>query len=133
MQSLQAIRDRNLLRCSILRCFRLFNFGLPMLEIDRGRSGYVGTAFRQCLDRRGIKYRNVRRSECDYHVPERLDELIAEVSPELLINTAGFTGGVSTSTQWLALGRPGPFGEAPTQSLQRLQEPKTYHRAIQMP
>jgi dTDP-4-dehydrorhamnose reductase len=57
-----------------------------------GGSGYIGSAFRACFDSRGIEYRDVRRSECNYYVHERLDELIAETAPGLLINAAGFTG-----------------------------------------
>ena len=57
-----------------------------------GGSGYVGAVFRECMTHRGIDFRSVRRHECDYYVHERLDELIAETSPEFLINASGFTG-----------------------------------------
>ncbi len=57
-----------------------------------GGSGFIGGAFRSHMDRSGIEYLSVRRSECNYCEVEPLDCLIQETRPELLINTAGFAG-----------------------------------------
>jgi dTDP-4-dehydrorhamnose reductase len=57
-----------------------------------GGSGYLGKAFRRCLEQRDLEYRSVRRNQCDYYDHRRLEELICELAPEFLINAAGFTG-----------------------------------------
>ena len=57
-----------------------------------GGSGFIGTAFRQCLDRRSVDYLSVSRSECNYGDAAQLAGLLRETRPRFLINAAGFTG-----------------------------------------
>jgi UDP-glucose 4,6-dehydratase len=57
-----------------------------------GATGYIGTAFRQCLDQRSIAYRAVSRREVDCADRDQLQRLIADCRPEFLINAAGFVG-----------------------------------------
>jgi dTDP-4-dehydrorhamnose reductase len=57
-----------------------------------GGSGYIGTAFRRCLEARGVEHRSISRRKCNYYDREVLDRLLSELRPQFLINTAGFTG-----------------------------------------
>lgn len=57
-----------------------------------GGSGYVGHAYQALLTRKGIPFRNIRRSELDYSRPEVLIEALKRDRPEFLINAAGYTG-----------------------------------------
>src|SRR5690606_22369270 len=57
-----------------------------------GGSGYVGQAYQALLNRKGIPFRNLRRSELDYTDPARLREALRNDRPEFLINAAGYTG-----------------------------------------
>lgn len=57
-----------------------------------GGSGYVGQAYQALLNRKGIPFRNLRRSELDYTDPARLTEALRNDRPEFLINAAGYTG-----------------------------------------
>lgn len=57
-----------------------------------GGSGYVGHAYQALLQRKGLPYRNLRRSELDYGDAEVLREALLRDRPEFLINAAGYTG-----------------------------------------
>lgn len=57
-----------------------------------GGSGYVGSAFREELERRGIAYRSISRSRVNYTQRENLSNLVSETKPTFLINCAGYTG-----------------------------------------
>ncbi|HKB88880.1 MAG TPA: sugar nucleotide-binding protein [Opitutaceae bacterium] len=57
-----------------------------------GGSGYVGQAYQTLLQRKGLIFRNVRRSEVDYTRPDILRDLLRREKPEFLINAAGYTG-----------------------------------------
>ncbi|MBP7140995.1 MAG: sugar nucleotide-binding protein [Opitutaceae bacterium] len=57
-----------------------------------GGSGYVGHAYQQLLSRKGIPFRNLRRSELDYANPVTLTAALKADRPEFLINAAGYTG-----------------------------------------
>lgn len=57
-----------------------------------GGGGYVGSAFRDLLTRRGIEHTSVSRRTCDYTQVEPLAALIADVKPTFLVNAAGYTG-----------------------------------------
>lgn len=57
-----------------------------------GGSGYVGGAFQALFRRKGIPYRNLRRSEVDYTDPGTLRAALLADKPEFLVNAAGYTG-----------------------------------------
>src|SRR5471032_1190432 len=57
-----------------------------------GGSGYVGQAYQALLTRKGVPFRNLRRSETDYTDPAVLRAALARDRPEFLINAAGYTG-----------------------------------------
>lgn len=57
-----------------------------------GGSGYVGQAYQALLTRKGIPFRNLRRSELDYTDPDTLRAALQRDRPEFLINAAGYTG-----------------------------------------
>ncbi len=57
-----------------------------------GGSGYVGHAYQALLTRKGIPFRNVRRSELDYAQPALLAAALKHDKPDFLINAAGYTG-----------------------------------------
>ncbi len=57
-----------------------------------GGSGYVGHAYQALLKRKGVEFRNLRRSEVDYTNPETLRKALLRDRPEFLINAAGYTG-----------------------------------------
>lgn len=57
-----------------------------------GGSGYVGSAIVEALGRRGLAYRSVSRTDCDYTSQRQLAALLEDVRPQFLINAAGFTG-----------------------------------------
>jgi dTDP-4-dehydrorhamnose reductase len=57
-----------------------------------GGSGYVGQAYQALLKRKGVAFRNLRRSEVDYTDAAALREALLEDKPEFLINAAGYTG-----------------------------------------
>lgn len=57
-----------------------------------GGSGYVGTAYQALLQRKGIPFRNLRRSDFDYSNQSELTELLRREKPAFLINAAGYTG-----------------------------------------
>jgi dTDP-4-dehydrorhamnose reductase len=57
-----------------------------------GGSGYVGKAYQELLTRKGIPFRNIRRSELDYTRLEVLSAALRSDRPEFLINAAGYTG-----------------------------------------
>ncbi len=57
-----------------------------------GGSGYVGDRYARYLEKLGIAFRCVSRSQCDYTVESELETLILQTHPEFLINCAGYTG-----------------------------------------
>lgn len=57
-----------------------------------GGSGYVGHAYQALLQRKGIPFRNLKRSELDYSDPAQLIAALQADRPEFLINAAGYTG-----------------------------------------
>jgi dTDP-4-dehydrorhamnose reductase len=57
-----------------------------------GGSGYVGSAYQALLQRKGLPFRNLRRSEFDYTNQSALTELLRREKPAFLINAAGYTG-----------------------------------------
>ena len=57
-----------------------------------GGSGFVGQAYQALLTRKGIPFRNLRRSEVDYSDPDLLVAALRKDRPEFLINAAGYTG-----------------------------------------
>ncbi len=63
----------------------------PMIYL-LGGSGYVGHAYQQLLSRKGIPFRNLRRSELDYANPITLTTALKADRPEFVINAAGYTG-----------------------------------------
>jgi dTDP-4-dehydrorhamnose reductase len=64
---------------------------MPMF-IVLGASGYVGAAYQALLKRKGIPYKNLRRSDVDYADRDQLIALLRAETPEFLINAAGYTG-----------------------------------------
>lgn len=57
-----------------------------------GGSGYVGQAYQRLLTKKGIPFRNLRRSETDYGKTETLLAALEKDRPEFVINAAGYTG-----------------------------------------
>lgn len=57
-----------------------------------GGSGYVGSAYQQLLQQKGIPFRNLRRADVDYADPAVLERELRRDRPEFLINAAGYTG-----------------------------------------
>ena len=57
-----------------------------------GGSGYVGSAYQALLQRKGVPFRNLRRTEFDYSNQTALTELLRREKPSFLINAAGYTG-----------------------------------------
>lgn len=57
-----------------------------------GGSGYVGQAYQALLTRKGIPFRNLKRSDLDYSDVARLTAALKADRPEFLINAAGYTG-----------------------------------------
>tara|TARA_Y100000588_G_scaffold382118_1_gene468994 strand:+ start:4001 stop:4885 length:885 start_codon:yes stop_codon:yes gene_type:complete len=57
-----------------------------------GGSGYVGQAFQEVLERRGLSFRNISRSDVDYYHHKNLKEVLISEKPDFLINAAGYTG-----------------------------------------
>ena len=57
-----------------------------------GGSGYVGQAYQALFKRKGLSFRNLRRSEVDYSDPGVLASALRNDKPEFLINAAGYTG-----------------------------------------
>ena len=62
-----------------------------MIVVLGGR-GFVGTAFREALELRGIDCVSVSRQRCDYYQRDNLIELLSETRASFLINAAGYTG-----------------------------------------
>ena len=57
-----------------------------------GGSGYVGHAYQALLTRKGIPFRNLKRSDLDYSDVARLTAALKADRPDFLINAAGYTG-----------------------------------------
>jgi len=57
-----------------------------------GGSGYVGHAYQALLTRKGIPFRNLKRSELDYSDVAQLSSALTADRPDFLINAAGYTG-----------------------------------------
>ena len=54
-----------------------------------GGSGYVGWAYQSLLQRKGLAFRNLRRSDFDYSDPVALADLLRREKPDFLINAGG--------------------------------------------
>jgi dTDP-4-dehydrorhamnose reductase len=57
-----------------------------------GGSGYIGTAIRRALEAARLEYASVSRQRCTYYDPAALDDLLAQMRPQFLVNAAGFAG-----------------------------------------
>jgi dTDP-4-dehydrorhamnose reductase len=57
-----------------------------------GGSGYVGGAYQALFKRKGLPFRNLRRSEVDYGDMGTLRAALLAGRPEFLVNAAGYTG-----------------------------------------
>lgn len=57
-----------------------------------GGSGYVGSAYQALFTRRGLLFRNLRRSDLAYTDRAALTGLLRREKPDFLINAAGYTG-----------------------------------------
>lgn len=57
-----------------------------------GGSGYVGQAYQQLLERKGIAFKSVRRADLDYANPVTLAGALRADKVTFLINSAGYTG-----------------------------------------
>jgi len=57
-----------------------------------GASGYVGSAYQRFLAGRSIAFQTADRRKHDYFQKDGLRQLIKEVQPEFVINSAGYTG-----------------------------------------
>lgn len=57
-----------------------------------GATGYVGAAFSTYLQKRGVAFETVSRSDCNYYLEGELRQLIERSKAEFLINCAGYTG-----------------------------------------
>ncbi len=57
-----------------------------------GGSGYVGQAYQQLLQARGIPFKNLKRTELNYTDVATLTAALKKDRPEFLINAAGYTG-----------------------------------------
>jgi dTDP-4-dehydrorhamnose reductase len=57
-----------------------------------GGSGYVGLAYQDLLNSKGIPFKNLRRSDLDYTDVAALTAALKSDRPEFLINAAGYTG-----------------------------------------
>jgi dTDP-4-dehydrorhamnose reductase len=57
-----------------------------------GGSGYVGQAYQALLTRKGLAFKNLRRSDVDYTDHATLVRALKSDRPEFLINAAGYTG-----------------------------------------
>jgi dTDP-4-dehydrorhamnose reductase len=57
-----------------------------------GGSGYVGQAYQALLTRKGLAFKNLRRSDVDYSDHATLVRALKSDRPEFLINAAGYTG-----------------------------------------
>jgi dTDP-4-dehydrorhamnose reductase len=64
----------------------------PSMIYLLGGSGYVGQAYQALLTRKGLPFRNLRRSELDYTDTATLRAALLRDRPEFLINAAGYTG-----------------------------------------
>jgi dTDP-4-dehydrorhamnose reductase len=57
-----------------------------------GGSGYLGSAYKACFERRGFSFRSLGRSEVDYTNPATLTAALRADKPAFLVNAAGYTG-----------------------------------------
>ncbi|MEM9026380.1 MAG: sugar nucleotide-binding protein, partial [Verrucomicrobiota bacterium] len=57
-----------------------------------GGSGYVGQAFCQHLESKGLAYRSIARSDVNYSDESSLRAWLKKEKPEFIINCAGYTG-----------------------------------------
>ncbi len=57
-----------------------------------GGSGYVGQAFIERMEKRGVTYRNFSRNEINYYDPKTLKTALKAENPDVVINAAGYTG-----------------------------------------
>ena len=57
-----------------------------------GATGYVGTVFADQVRSRGYQLSVISRQDCEVYVRGALQKRLAAVSPDILINCAGYTG-----------------------------------------
>ena len=57
-----------------------------------GSTGYVGSVFANQIRSRGYQLSVIGRQDCDLYVGGELEKRLAEISPDILINCAGYTG-----------------------------------------
>ncbi len=57
-----------------------------------GASGYVGSSFQSLLEKEGLDWRAVSRTETDIYSREAMRDLIRKTGATFLINCAGYTG-----------------------------------------
>jgi dTDP-4-dehydrorhamnose reductase len=57
-----------------------------------GSSGYVGGAYQALFKRKGLPFRNIKRSDVDYSDGPTLRAALLRDKPEFVINAAGYTG-----------------------------------------
>lgn len=57
-----------------------------------GSSGYVGSEFARQIAARGHQRILLNRHQCDLHSVDAISRFLSEVSPDALINCAGYTG-----------------------------------------
>ncbi len=63
-----------------------------------GGNGYVGQAYQEVLEKRGISYKILSRSEIDYYNPSLLKDCLKSENPNFVINAAGYTGKPNVDT-----------------------------------
>jgi dTDP-4-dehydrorhamnose reductase len=57
-----------------------------------GATGYVGTEFSHEIIRRGHRLSRVGRKDCDLYSAKQLVAFLNDISPDIIINCAGYTG-----------------------------------------
>ncbi len=57
-----------------------------------GATGYVGSQFAREINHRGHRLTTVGRKDCDLYSAEQLETFLRDVSPDIVINSAGYTG-----------------------------------------
>jgi len=57
-----------------------------------GATGYVGSQFNREIIQRGHRLTTVGRKDCDLYSAEHLEAFLRDASPDIVINSAGYTG-----------------------------------------
>lgn len=73
-------------------CLLIDPFYITMHTVLIGGNGYVGQAYQEVLEKKGITYKVLSRAEIDYYNPSILKECLLSESPDFVINTAGYAG-----------------------------------------